>query len=194
MEALFTDEQIILIIKEQEAGEKTAEVCRRHALPGRALQSKATRVGKRLRSLEDETGKPKELLAEQMLDNGREFTSIAIQKWVQDTGIDWHNIAPGKIPEERFNRNLQRQISPLSCIKTCAVRHWMNTSMQCCSGHWVTPAKRLKTSGRIATRRRPHSAMRNLSRWGFCRGRRSTKRSTAISWRMNEAYIKVLGK
>jgi hypothetical protein len=34
--------------------------------------------------LEDETGKPKELLTEQMLDNGREFTSMAIQKWVQD--------------------------------------------------------------------------------------------------------------
>jgi transposase InsO family protein len=85
-----------LIIKEQEAGEKAAEVCRRHALPGRALHSKVTRVGKRLRSLEDETGKPKELLAEQMLDNGRKFTSMAIQKWVQDTGIDWHNIAPGK--------------------------------------------------------------------------------------------------
>jgi putative transposase len=73
-----------LIIKEQEAGEKTAEVCRRHALPGRALQIKVPRVWKRLRSLEDETGKPKELLTEQMLDNGREFTSMAIQKWVQD--------------------------------------------------------------------------------------------------------------
>ncbi|MDR6265914.1 transposase [Roseobacter sp. N2S] len=41
MKARFTDEQIIAMIKEQEAGEKTADVCRRHALPGRVLQAKA---------------------------------------------------------------------------------------------------------------------------------------------------------
>jgi hypothetical protein len=35
MKARFADEHIISIIKEQEAGEKTADVCRRHALPGR---------------------------------------------------------------------------------------------------------------------------------------------------------------
>ncbi|WVX48921.1 hypothetical protein ROLI_020050 [Roseobacter fucihabitans] len=39
MKARFTDEQIIAMIKEQEAGEKTADVCRRHALPGRRLRS-----------------------------------------------------------------------------------------------------------------------------------------------------------
>jgi putative transposase len=30
MKARFTGEQIIAMIKEQEAGEKTADVCRRH--------------------------------------------------------------------------------------------------------------------------------------------------------------------
>ena len=32
MKARFADEQIIAIIKEQEAGEKTADVCRRYAI------------------------------------------------------------------------------------------------------------------------------------------------------------------
>lgn len=32
MKKRFTDEQIIVMIKEQEAGEKTADVCRRHGI------------------------------------------------------------------------------------------------------------------------------------------------------------------
>ena len=32
MKARFTDDQIIAMIKEQEAGEKTADVCRRHGI------------------------------------------------------------------------------------------------------------------------------------------------------------------
>jgi len=32
MNARFTDEQIIAMIREQEAGEKTAELCRRHGI------------------------------------------------------------------------------------------------------------------------------------------------------------------
>lgn len=35
-------------------------------------------------------------------DNGTEFTSMAILKWVQDTGIDWHYIAPGKPTQNAF--------------------------------------------------------------------------------------------
>jgi len=53
-------------IKEQEAGEKTADVCRRDA--------------KRLRALEDENGKLKKLLAEQMLDNAM-LRDINSKKW-----------------------------------------------------------------------------------------------------------------
>ncbi len=34
--------------------------------------------------------------------NGTEFTSMAILKWVQDTGIDWHCIAPGKPQQNGF--------------------------------------------------------------------------------------------
>lgn len=35
-------------------------------------------------------------------DNGTEFTSMAILKWVQDTGTDWHYIAPGKLQQNGF--------------------------------------------------------------------------------------------
>ena len=35
-------------------------------------------------------------------DNGTEFTSMAILRWVQETGVDWHYIAPGKPTQNAF--------------------------------------------------------------------------------------------
>jgi putative transposase len=35
-------------------------------------------------------------------DNGTEFTSMAVLRWVQETGIDWHYIAPGKPTQNAF--------------------------------------------------------------------------------------------
>ena len=35
-------------------------------------------------------------------DNGTEFTSMAILRWVQDKGVDWHYIAPGKPTQNAF--------------------------------------------------------------------------------------------
>ena len=76
MKARFTDEQIIGMIKEQESGEKTADVCRRHGISSATFYKYKSKYGgmepsdaKRLRALEDENGKLKKLLAEQMLDN-----------------------------------------------------------------------------------------------------------------------------
>ena len=76
MKARFTDEQILAIIKEQESGEKTADVCRRHGISSATFYKYKSKYGgmepsdaKRLRALEDENGKLKKLLAEQMLDN-----------------------------------------------------------------------------------------------------------------------------
>ena len=75
MKARFTDEQIIAMIKEQEAGEKTADVCRRHGISSATFYKYKSKYGgmepsdaKRLRALEDENGKLKKLLAEQMLE------------------------------------------------------------------------------------------------------------------------------
>ena len=72
----FTEAQIIGMLKEQEAGIATAEVCRRHGLsPATFYKLKAKYGGmdlsdaRRLKQLEDENAKLKRLLADAMLDN-----------------------------------------------------------------------------------------------------------------------------
>ena len=72
----FTEEQIIGILKEQEAGAKTQDLCRRHGISGTTFFKWKAKFGgleasdaKRLRSLEDENRRLKKLLAEQLLDN-----------------------------------------------------------------------------------------------------------------------------
>ena len=72
----FTDAQIIGMIKEQEAGLPTAELCRKHGLsPATFYELKAKNGGmdlsdaKRLKQLEDENSKLKRLVADVMLDN-----------------------------------------------------------------------------------------------------------------------------
>lgn len=72
----FTEEQIISILREQEAGATRAEVCRRHGISSATFYSWKAKYGgmepseaKRLKALEDENAKLKRLLAETMLDN-----------------------------------------------------------------------------------------------------------------------------
>ena len=72
----FTDAQIIGMIKEQEAGLPTAELCRKHGLsPATFYKLKAKYGGmdlsdaKRLKQLEEENAKLKRLVADVMLDN-----------------------------------------------------------------------------------------------------------------------------
>ena len=72
----FTDEQIIGMIKEQEAGMPTAEVCRKHGISTASFYKYKAKFGgmevsdaRKRKALEDENAKLKKLLAEQMLDN-----------------------------------------------------------------------------------------------------------------------------
>lgn len=72
----FSEEQIIAILKEQEAGMATADVCRRHGISSATFYKWKSKYGglevseaRRLRALEDENAKLKKLLAEAMLDN-----------------------------------------------------------------------------------------------------------------------------
>ncbi|MCJ7871472.1 IS3 family transposase [Phaeobacter sp. J2-8] len=86
----FTEAQIIGMIKEQEAGMPTAEVCRRHGLSTATFYKLKAKYGgmevseaARLKALEDENAKLKRLLADTMLDNvvlkdlpGKELTTL----------------------------------------------------------------------------------------------------------------------
>ena len=56
------------------------------------------RVARELDRIVAERGLPKTIVS----DNGTEFTSMAILKWVQETGIDWHYIAPGNPQQNGF--------------------------------------------------------------------------------------------
>ncbi|WP_139020930.1 IS3 family transposase [Agrobacterium arsenijevicii] len=71
----FTEEQIIAVLKEQEAGAKVADLCRRHGISEATFYNWKAKYGgmevseaKRLKALEDENARLKKLLAEQMLD------------------------------------------------------------------------------------------------------------------------------
>jgi len=83
----FSEEQIIAILKEQEAGVPTAEVCRRHGVSSATFYKWKAKFGglevseaKRLRQLEDENAKLKKLLAEAMLDDAM-LKEIIAKKW-----------------------------------------------------------------------------------------------------------------
>ena len=72
----FTEEQIIGVLKEAEAGVKTADLARRHGISEATIYNWKARYGgmevseaKRLRSLEEENAKLKRLLADTILDN-----------------------------------------------------------------------------------------------------------------------------
>jgi len=68
----FSEEQIIAVLREQEAGAKTAEVCRRHGISDATFYKYGgmeVSDAKRLKALEDENRRLKKLLAESMLDN-----------------------------------------------------------------------------------------------------------------------------
>ena len=71
----FTEGQIIAILREQEAGSATAEVCRRHGISEQTFYRWKARYGgmtpsdaQKLKGMEDENRRLKKLLAEAMLD------------------------------------------------------------------------------------------------------------------------------
>jgi putative transposase len=72
----FTEEQIIGILKEHQAGLSAVELCRKHGISDATFYKWRSKYGgmevsdaRKLKSLEDENRKLKKLLAEQMLDN-----------------------------------------------------------------------------------------------------------------------------
>ena len=83
----FTEEQIIAILREQEAGRPSADVCRKHGISSATFYKWKAKFGgmdvsdaKRLKALEDENAKLKKLLAETMLDNSI-LKDVNSRKW-----------------------------------------------------------------------------------------------------------------
>ena len=72
----FSEEQIIAILKEHEAGVPVSELCRKHGVSDGSIYKWKAKFGgmdvsesKRLRTLEDENSRLKRMLADAMLDN-----------------------------------------------------------------------------------------------------------------------------
>jgi putative transposase len=83
----FTEEQIIAVLREQEAGMKTADICRKHGISDATFYKWKAKCGglevseaKRLRALEDENGRLKRMLADAMLDNAA-LKDLLGKKW-----------------------------------------------------------------------------------------------------------------
>jgi putative transposase len=83
----YSEEQIIGILKEQEAGIPVAELCRKHGVSDASIYKWKAKFGgmdaseaKRLRALEDENAKLKRMLADAMLDNAARKDLLG-KKW-----------------------------------------------------------------------------------------------------------------
>jgi putative transposase len=83
----FTEEQIIGILREQETGAATADVCRKHGISSAMFYKWKAKYGglevsdaKRLKALEDENAKLKKLLADQMMEASA-LRELLSKKW-----------------------------------------------------------------------------------------------------------------
>ena len=87
MKRRFTEEQIIGILREQEAGAKVQEIIRRHGIAEQTFYRWKAKFGgmdasdaRRLKELEAENAKLKRLLADAMLDNAA-LKDVVSRKW-----------------------------------------------------------------------------------------------------------------
>jgi putative transposase len=83
----FSEEQIIGVLKEHEAGAAVADLCRKHGMSSATFYSWKAKFGglevsdaRRLKALEDENAKLKRLLADAMLDNAG-LKDLLSRKW-----------------------------------------------------------------------------------------------------------------
>lgn len=83
----FTEAQIIAVLKEAEAGQTTKDLCRKHAISEQTFYRWKSKFGgmeiseaKRLRELEEENRKLKQIVAEKELDI-RALKAVVEKKW-----------------------------------------------------------------------------------------------------------------
>ena len=83
----FTDEQILSIVKEGEAGRKVADLCRTHGISEQTYYRWKAKYGgmelsemQRLKQVEDENRRLKQIVAEQTL-NIQALKAVVAKKW-----------------------------------------------------------------------------------------------------------------
>jgi putative transposase len=83
----FSEEQIIGVLREHDAGAAVAELCRRHGMSSATFYAWKAKFGgmdvsdaKRLKALEEENAKLKRLYADAMLDNAG-LKELLAKKW-----------------------------------------------------------------------------------------------------------------
>ena len=104
------------------------------------------RVTRELDRVIAERGQPGTIVS----DNGTEFTSMAILQWVQETGIDWHYIAPGKPTQNAFIESFNGKLRD-ECLNETLF------------GSLADAKETLEAWQEDYNRHRPHSALRNLT-------------------------------
>ena len=97
-------------------------------------------------------------------DNGTEFTSMAILRWAQDTGVDWHYIAPGKPQQNAFIESFNGKLRD-----ECLNETLFSSLTQACATleEWQDDYNRY----------RPHSALGNLTPMEFAEKRSMDKQA-----------------
>ena len=83
-------------------------------------------------------------------DNGTEFTSMAILQWVQNNGIDWHYIAPGKPQQNGFIESFNGKLRD-ECLNETLF------------GSLTEAKETLKEWKDDYNQQRPHSSLGNLT-------------------------------
>ncbi|MGY4325593.1 transposase [Bradyrhizobium sp. LB7.2] len=130
----LAEEQIIGILKEQEAGVPVADLCRKHGVSDASIYKWKARFGgmdvseaKRLRSLEDENTKLKRLLADAMLDNaalkdlvGKEVVTPATKRKAFAHLVDAHGMS---------ERRAYKAIGCCRMTTCCWLSRWSSTSL-----------------------------------------------------------------
>lgn len=130
----FTEEQIVGILKEQEAGVPTAQLCRR------------LRVVRVLEELVRERGLPRTIL----MDNRPKLTSWALDPWADDHGGELRFIDPGKPIQNAFIESINGRFR-----EECLNQHWFENLAQ---------VRRVVAAWRLDNNRaRPHSALSYLT-------------------------------
>jgi putative transposase len=87
MKKRFTEEQIIGILKQAQSGMKIVDLCRMHGISDVTFYAWRSKYGgmevsdaKRLKQLEDENKKLKQMLADSMLEN-KAIKDVLSKKW-----------------------------------------------------------------------------------------------------------------